>query len=151
MDLIKFTDKKEVINDDGFALVEGVIEGWQLDPELKTITHKTTALLVKGFGLPSDFVITPPPEEKEGAVLTYVNGEWVYNTEIVEKTRVKLFEAERAKVVEALNNKILKLERLKLIQDLTDLELLTLKELIKKLFAVEELDPADPKSVLPTV
>lgn len=149
MEKIKFTKISEIINDQGFSMVSGTIDGYQIDEVSKEFLHETEAVLIPGFGLPSNFVIEHPPEEKEGTILVYKNNEWVHDKALYESRRLEGLEKERTALLEELNRRVVYLERKKTAGRINELESIQLTTWTTMLFDVEELDLTDPNVKLP--
>lgn len=151
MEKINFNELSEIVNDQGFAIVSGIIDGYQIDELSKEYLHETTANLIPGFGLPANFVIEHPPEEKEGTILVYKNKAWIHDEALFESRRIGVLEKARGELLEELNRRVTYLERKKTAGRASDIEEAQLTEWTNMLFDVEELDLTDPKVTLPVL
>ena len=151
MDKIAFDKIDEIINEQGFAIVNGMIDGYQIDEVTKEFLHETSTTLIPGFGLPNNFVIEHPPEEKEGTILVYKNKAWVHDETLFESRRIGMLEKARGELLEELNRRVTYLERKKAAGRASEAEEARLTEWTNMLFDVEELDLTDPKVTLPVL
>lgn len=142
---------KEYLSSQGFSTVNGLIDGYQIDPETKIFLHKSEVSLVKGFGLPDGFVITPPPKPIEDAVLRFIDNKWVQDKEYFNEQRIKEFNEKREQLKEELDDRIRLLERKISVNRATPEEVKEKDKYVHIYLNIDSLDPTDPSVRLPNI
>lgn len=145
----KITDLASALNENGFAIKSGKVDGYQIDTNTKELIGETSTFLVPGFGIPPSFVLEKPPEPKEGHCIVYKDGAWQYDKAMYDSRYVDRNTKRVNEVYDTVNDLIVKLERKRYIKIITPEEEVQLKKLITYLLSLDELDLTDPDLVIP--
>ena len=152
METLTFKSIEEIIDDRGFAKVNGLIKGYQIDLSSQEYLYPVQTFLVIGFGLPGGFVLIDPPEvEEEEAVLRYVGKEWIQDKEMFKQRKIDAFNEKKKELIEQLNGLVTQLERKKSVNRASESDLELLNKYVNMMIDVEELDPSQPNVELPTL
>lgn len=91
---------KATLNDNGFAVSDGFIHIYHVDPTSDEYLNDSEEFLIQGVGLPAHSFIEPPLEAKEGFAVCRTESGWEYRTDYRNSVAYSIESGSQSRVTE---------------------------------------------------
>lgn len=91
---------KTALSDKGFAVSDGFIRIYNVDPATGEFIHYSDEFLTQGVGLPAHSFIEPPLEAKEGFAVCRTESGWEYRTDYRNSVAYSIESGSQSRVTE---------------------------------------------------